>query len=204
MFVTYGTTSKNLKTAIVKDVICPHCGTEADIKYTVFGRYVHVFWIPTVAMKQKIIAECQQCYKTFEFKDSPDSFKRKYAQQNDTKPVKTPLWYYSGGVVLLSILFLTGYKLIENKGKEKIYIKNPQSGDVYRIDFKDSPNFTTLKVNSVTADSVIVFLNEYETAGRSGIKEIDIDANYKKQVIFSKEQLQKMYTDNEIYQIDRD
>jgi len=204
MFFTYGTTSKHLKTNSVKNIACPQCATDSEMKYSVYGRYIHVFWIPVVAIKQKVFVECQHCYKTFEFKELPESFKKKYKQQTDTNPVKTPIWYFSGGVILLGILSFAIYTGIEAKGKEKIYVKNPKSGDVYRINLKDSPNYTTLKVNRVTKDSVTLFVNEYETSGYNGISEIDIDVNYKSQVSISKEHLRKMYADSEIYQIDRD
>ncbi|WP_298121338.1 hypothetical protein [Flavobacterium sp.] len=60
-----------------------------------------------------------------------------------------------------------------------------------------------MKVESVLKDSVHVFVNDMETNKKSGISDIDKPENYKELYGFSKEQIRKMYKDNEIYEIER-
>ena len=70
----------------------------------------------------------------------------------------------------ISITYSNG----EAKKKELEFVANPVVGDVYKYK-TEKQNYSTLKVTSVTADSVFVSPNEYETDKMSGIYKIDKD-----------------------------
>ena len=201
--IFYGTKGSHLQSGILKSVLCPACATETNMNFSVFGRYVHVYWIPVVAMKKVVVTECNNCKITSKFKDLPVVIQEKYKRQQSLNEVKTPVWYFSGGVILLSVLAFAIYTGIQAKADEKIYIKNPVAGDVYRINIRENNHYTTAKVKSTTTDSVSIFVNEMETTGYSGIDEIDIEKNYKKFFNIARKDLVKMYDDSDIYQIDR-
>jgi hypothetical protein len=106
-------------------------------------------------------------------------------------------------VIAIIIAFVT-YSSGQDKKQEQEWIASPVVGDVYRYK-TENKQYSTLKVAVVSADSVFVTPNEYETNKMSGISEIDKAENYGDQSYgISMSDLKKMHTENEIYDIDRD
>lgn len=109
---------------------------------------------------------------------------------------------FSGLFLIAAIVFFLIYNSGETKKNEAEYLKSPKVGDIYS--FKTvSGFFSTMKVFEVKKDSLYVFMNEMKTDQMTGISEIDIEKNYKEIYSFSKEQIKKMYKDDEIYEIER-
>ena len=109
---------------------------------------------------------------------------------------------FSGfGVVALLValaMFISG----QTKDNEQAYLKDPKAGDVYS--FKVDKEYSTMRVDKVTKDSVYITYNDYIVDQSSGTDKIDIDKNYtlEKDVMTAKD-LQELYKKETIYSIDR-
>lgn len=200
--IFYGTKASNLKNGQIINVDCPHCETNTSMTYSVFGKYAHVYWIPFFPAGKVTVAECNNCKRTFEFKELPQPIQTKIDRQKEKDGIKTPIWMFSGlGVV--AVLVAIGYVVSgQTEKKEAEYLKAPKVGDVYRFE-SNKGYYSTMKVETVLKDSLYVLVNDMETNKTSGINDIDKPENYKELYGYSLKEIRKMYKDNEIYEIDR-
>lgn len=201
--VFYGTNSKNLKNSKITNVVCPKCEQNTEMKFSVFAKYAHVYWIPFFSLGKLTFAECNSCFKTFEKKEFTKEMHLKINRNNETKPTNTPIWHFTG-LALLGILISWGvYSSKQDDANEKIYIQNPKKGDVYFI--KCNNNFySTLRVDIVLKDSIEITQNDYQTDLQTGIEKIDIEKNYtNSKYRFSKKALIELQKKDTIYEIKR-
>lgn len=201
MQIHIGKEKKLLKQTILKNTTCPNCKNNGTLELNVYGGVLWLLFIPTLPLPKQNEVVCKSCHKSFSLKQVGENIKQAVKYENQKNPIKTPLWSYIGMFLLIGILGAAIYTGIEMTKIEKQYIKQPLKDDVYRVS-KDGA-WTTLKVYEIKNDSVIVYLNNYSLNNYSGIEKIDIEENYTKLKSFSKLELQKLYNDNIIYQIDR-
>jgi hypothetical protein len=203
--IFYGTRSSNLKNGKIKNVSCPHCTTDTDMNYSVFGKYAHVYWIPFFPIGRTNIVECNDCKSTYDLKNLDETVKQKFKKEQDFNPVKTPIWFFSGLFIIATITMSVMYYDNKQDDDEKVFIKNPKVGDLYH--FKASEGFySCMKVQEVTKDSVFCLANNMETNQETGIDDINVDKNYSLKTIWSyskKELVESMKDEEFIYQIDR-
>ena len=202
MIVNIGRNIKKLQTGIIKDSYCPNCNHKNGLNYSIYGGFVNIVIIPTTPIKRTVVVECNNCKKTYKLKDLSTEIKKNFKNQYKKNPVKIPIWQFSGLFICAALISVAIYAGVQAKKAEKLYIQNPLAGDIYRIN--NDGHYTTLKVKSTTKDSINVYVNDMETNNYSGIDEINIDKNYNKIQLFSKENLKELFNENTIYQIDRD
>lgn len=200
--IIYGTKPVHLKTVENKTVKCGNCDTQGQVAFSYFSNHFHVFWIPMFPYVRKGFSSCTNCGEELKPKQMPEHMRRAYKETK--KDTKLPIWQFSG-IVLVALL--VGYFIYQSKAddaKYATYMTSPRSGDVYR--YKEGyEEFTTLKVAEITEDSIFVIPNEYMTNLRTGISEIDIDANYGEFMYgISRDEIQRMFEAEEIYQVDRE
>jgi hypothetical protein len=201
--IFYGTRSSNIQNGQLKNIKCPNCENETSMTYSIFGKYAHVYWIPFFPIGKVTVTECNSCKKTFELKELPENIITKFQREQEKNSAKTPIWFFSG-LIIIAIIAVAGYFLSQQtKAKELEFIDQPQVGDIYQYKTETS-NYSTMKIDSVLKDSIYFFVNEMEITKRSGISEIDKDENYKELYGFSKSKIKEMYTNEEIYEINRD
>jgi hypothetical protein len=199
--IIYGSTPVHLRSAQPPTTVCPSCGQTGTIILSAYSKHAHVFWIPLFPIGRLGISQCQHCKQTLEENMMPVELRREY---NYVKAAtRVPIWQFSGlaliGVIIIWITYSNG----EDKKKQLEYITNPAIGDVYKYK-TDSRNYSTLKVISVSADSVFVSPNDYETDKMSGVYKIDVAENYPEFTYgISKGDLKEKYTSDNIYDIDR-
>ena len=200
--IFYGTKASTIKNGQIINVDCPNCETNSSMIYSVFGKYAHIYWIPLFPIKKIIFTECNNCKKTFEYKELPQAIQTKLDREKEKDGTKTPIWMFSG-LFIIAILVAVGiYYSGETEKHEAEYLKTPKVGDIYR--FESNPGFySTMKVEKVLKDSLHVFINKVETNKTSGINDIDKPENYSEIYGYSKAENRKMYKDKEIYEINR-
>ncbi|MEN8121221.1 MAG: hypothetical protein ABFS35_12775 [Bacteroidota bacterium] len=200
--IVYGWKAAHIKSAQSRTATCPSCGTKGSLIFSVFSKHAHIFWIPLFPIGKTGAAQCQHCNYAMKANEMPDEIKREYNSLKSEK--RAPIWQFSGLALIALLIAWGSISKAEEKKTEQDYISNPLSGDIY--EFKtDSKNYSTLKVIEITKDSIIVSYNEYETTKMSGISEIDIEANYTDDLyVFSRTQIEDMYKEGTIYDVNRD
>lgn len=201
--IFYGTKATNLKNGQIINIDCPNCETNSTMKYSAFGKYAHIYWIPLFPISKITVAECNSCKKTYEFKELPESIKTKFQREKEKNPVKFPIWMFSGSFIIAALIGFAVYKSNETEKNEAEYIKKPKVGDVYSIKISDA-HFTTARVDKIDKDSVYLTDNDYETDKTTGIDEIDVSKNYTivKEAL-SKKEVQEAYKKEKIFAITR-
>ena len=204
MVINIGWLLSPLRRGVVHDVICPNCKKTADMSYVLYTGYVNVVIIPFFPARKAEEIICSECGKKFHFHQITRAIRKKIMAQEKLIPVKKPLWQYTGAILSAIIIIAGIITGVLANANENEYIKNPKPNDVYRVKSVASKQYTTLKVQRINGDNVCVYVNDMETSDYSGINEINVPKNYNKLQIVSKLKLEKMYSDNEIYQIDRE
>lgn len=199
--IIYGSRATHLKSGHLPNSKCPCGETKGKMTTSVFGRHVHIFWIPIFPVGKKAVFECQQCHKGFKKKELGDDAKLEY--KNFKSTVKTPLWKYSG---LALIAILVGVGIYFSKQNDKLttqYLENPAMYDIYT--FKTESNYySTFKVVEVFEDSLYVNYNDYETDKISGIRKINLEKNYSNDIyVLTNNDIQAMFDKGQIRDIDR-
>ena len=78
------------------------------------------------------------------------------------------------------------------------------AGDVIIFKNKNTNYYSTLKISSVTKDSIFVIQNNYETDKKSGISDIDKSKNYTTEPFgLGRNEIQEMFDKNIFYDINR-
>lgn len=177
--VFYGTNASNIKTGKIRNISCPHCETNTEMNYSVFGRYFHLYWIPFFPIGRVNIIECNSCKSTYDLKDVNETIRNKFHQELDRNPVNTPIKLFSGLILAVLIgLGIFGYGLNEDNNSAD-YAKNPKVGDVYFYEIPEMKgHFTTLKLTKITKDTIYCLGNNMEIDLKSDIDKILEDKNY--------------------------
>lgn len=199
--IFYGTNSSRLKDGQLPNVTCPNCKNQTSMTYTVFGKYAYIYWIPLFPMGKVNVLECNHCKRTYKLKELPEQIQRKFEIEKHTG---VPLKHFTGLAIILIGIGYLAYSGSKHKDDEAQFIKAPAIGDVYSILSESKGQYTTMKVTSVTQDSVYVVFNDYEIDKRSAIYKIDKDANYGDYIDgYTKEEIVSLYNEKSIYNIDR-
>lgn len=202
--IFYGTRATNIKNGQIRNVTCPNCETNTSMTYSVFGKYAHIYWIPLFPYKKVGVTECNECKKTFEFKELPAEIQTKLTREKENNPPKYPIWYFSG---LFIIVLLIGYGIYSSQKKDadtQAFYENPKEGDIYETK-TETGAFTTMKfiAESKNKDSLYFYVNEMEIDNSSAINQIDIEKYYKEIYSFEKTYLDSLYKAKYIYKINR-
>ncbi len=201
--IFYGTKASNLKNGQIINIDCPSCETNATFKYSVFGKYAHIYWIPLFPISKITVAECNSCKKTYEFKELSESIKTKFQREKEKSPVKFPVWMFSGLFVIAALVGFSVYTSNETDKNEAEFVKNPKVGDVYSIKVSDA-HFTCARVDKIDKDSVYLTDNDYETDKTTGVDDIDVSKNYTtEKEVLTKKEIQDAFKKEKIFAITR-
>lgn len=199
--IFYGTNSSRLKDGQLQNVTCPNCDTQTSMTYAVFGKYAYIYWIPLFPMGKVNVLECNQCKKTYKLSELPEQIKKKFELEKHTG---IPFLHFSGLAIIALAIGYFSYSSSRNKALDAEYIAEPAIGDVYSTNSDSPGQYTTMKVTTVTKDSIYVVLNDYEIDKKSAIDEIDINANYTTYTAgYTKSQISAMFKNKSIFEVDR-
>ena len=111
------------------------------------------------------------------------------------------------GILLVAVsAALFAISNIDKPQKKKEYLANPQAGDVYLVKEKKNKetSFYFLKVAELWEDSIIVYHSSMEYS--NAVKELDKDDYFEldEQLIFTKNQLQQMFEQDELKKVEKD
>lgn len=87
-----------LKSETSKEVTCPKCITKNSTKVFIIGVYKHLVQIPFLSGGKYGESTCSNCNQVYTLKNMPAAIKLAYYELKET--VKTPIWFYSGLIVV--------------------------------------------------------------------------------------------------------
>lgn len=198
--IFYGTKSSNIRNGQFTNIVCPNCEQQVSMIYSVYQKYVHIYWIPFVPIKQLTFTECNSCKKTFEDKElNAVTLDRLHRAKG---VIKTSISNYTGLMILAGIIGFAFFNIALTKYSSNSLVKDPKVGDVYYINASDG-FYTTLKTDQVLKDSVIVYANEMEIDKKWEMEKIDLDKYYKSKRIIAKKDLQNLVDEEKIFEVIR-
>ena len=203
MIIYYGTKAKNLKNGQITNVECPNCNTNVSMIYSIFGKYAHLYMIPFFPIKKLTFAECNSCKKTFEKIELSPLIQQKLEREKEKNNVKIPVWMFSGLFLIVLIVALSFYSSHQTDVDSESFIVSPKVGDIYLINSAEG-HYSTMKIDQVSKDSLIIFMNDMEIDSKTDIDKIDLAENYKKTYTVSKKNMLKLYKEEKIYEVKRD
>ena len=83
---------------------CQHCQAEDSIWVFTFRRYFHIFWIPVLPLWQSAVSECTHCKQVL--RENEFDTVLKSACDTAKQNAKTPLWMFSGFIIVAILFFL--------------------------------------------------------------------------------------------------
>ncbi|ADV50677.1 hypothetical protein Celal_3412 [Cellulophaga algicola DSM 14237] len=200
--IFYGTKGTHLHSERKSGIKCDNCNENTVHNLSVYGKYAYLYWIPVFPMGRKSFSECTNCKVTLEQNGMNEKLKN--ASKEVSKNTKTPIWYWSGLGIILAIIGVIIFTNLKHSGDLQDYINEPAVGDVIKYKNSESGYFTTLKITSITADSVFVIQNDYETNKKSDVNEIDKLANYTEPSYFmGKDEIRNLFDEKVFYDIKR-
>jgi hypothetical protein len=198
--IIYGSRPAHLKT-VQPSIPCSSCGQTGTLTLSAYSKHAHIFWIPLFPIGRLGISQCAHCKLALDDAGMAGDLKREY--HNLKAETRVPIWQFSGLAVIVVIIALITYSGKEDEKKQLEYVADPAVGDIYKYK-TETGNYSILKVVAVSADSVFVSPNEYETDRMSGVYKLDKAENYPDfSYGISKNQIKQMHAASDIYDIDR-
>ncbi|TVZ15264.1 hypothetical protein JM81_1489 [Maribacter sp. MAR_2009_72] len=200
--IFFGTGSANIASIKTRNITCQHCKNEDTIYINIYRKHFHIFWIPVFPFIKSGNSFCSHCKQVLKPKEMPDQLQLQY--KNIKGNVKGPTWQFSGLLLLICLIGLIIYTTGRDKLNTKLYLSEPEIGDIYKYRV-DNGNYSTMKLVSITQDSLFLSLNDYEISKRSRIYKIDKPENYPDTYFgYSKHEISLMEKDGTILEINRD
>ena len=200
--IVYGTKGTLLATTTIFEE-CVGCKTKNSVQMFIYQQHAHIFWIPTFPIGKTGATQCSQCQLIFKKKAfSPSLLGHYHALKSNQK---TPLWTFTGlGIIaiLIIIAIIAGKRNDEKNAK---IILTPQKGDLYEIEISQKA-YTLYKVDRISADTVFLLPNLYETNQMAGLSELKEkgDQSFSTEAFpIMKAELKSMLERGEIRDIDR-
>lgn len=199
--IIYGTRAVSLDSFELTAQPCENCGTEGSLVLTIFRKHAHIFWIPMVPLGKKGVSVCTNCKNTLKVSEMPEPLKMEY--QSVKNSVKGPIWQFTGLVLVLLLASFIWYENGENQKEELIYLSSPAAGDIYYLKLATG-EYTTLKVMTVSQDSVFVVANEFVTNKPSGNRKLNKPENYSADSYgIARTYLIELHQDGDLYTVSR-
>ncbi len=101
VMIIYGIGKTHLGHAILENEICENCKEKQSLILNVFGKHIHIFWIPLFPISKKVYSQCSHCKKVLEYEEMPKTIKMKCEILK--KKAKFEIWQYAG--VFITIIF---------------------------------------------------------------------------------------------------
>lgn len=200
--IFFGTGSATLSTVKTRNTVCQHCKNEDSLYITIYRRHAHIFWIPVFPLGKNGNSYCSHCKEVLSPKQMPETLKMQYKYAKDH--AKGPLWQFAGIGVLVCLIAFAAYAGGKDKENTEKYINEPAVGDVYEYKATNG-NYSTMKLRSITEDSLFLSLNDFEIAKRTRIYKIDKEENYPKTTYgYSREEIKEMKNDGIVLDVNRD
>jgi hypothetical protein len=197
MFIIHGKRGLRIKSYTDSSQQCSNCKS-FDLRVAIYRRYFHVFFIPFFPIGIKSSALwCHDCGQQFRM----DSLQTQYE-----KNTKTPFYLYTGPILIGLLILLLVNESIKSGKKNKEFVQNPKTGDVYLIrdDSGKTTSYYFLKVASIHGDTLSVFHNKYEYSRFISRLQDDDFFEAGEELLYTKKEMLQMLDKGEINSVERD
>jgi len=174
LFLIYGAGNAHLNSVEPQGAICPSCNSENTTVLSVYRRHAHIFWIPLFPMGKTGGSVCKNCNHEMKPKQMDEGLRNEYNYLK--KESKGPIWQFAGLAIIAIGVAAIAYFGMQNDQKEIEQVANPLVGDVYVVTMEGG--YSTLRVESLSDDSVFVQENLMGINKLRAIGDIDLDENY--------------------------
>lgn len=199
-----GTKEKEIKRGKLTNVICNECKENVSMTYIIESKYFHLYWIPLLSYKKNTLVGCNECETVFEKKQFSENIKNKLQRENELKPARSPIWMFSGLIVLTFLIPLALFQSSRAEVKRVNFVDNPKVGDVYFLNCLPS-NYTTMKIAAIEKDSIHFIANDTSVTKFKKVFYINEDKYYTDKIkSYSKSQVKDLLLKDSIYSIDRE
>ncbi|NOS90324.1 MAG: zinc-ribbon domain-containing protein [Cyclobacteriaceae bacterium] len=201
--IIYGWNSKNIKQAPLENYECSNCQQKQSV-IAIFAKYVHIFWIPVFPYKKTAVIVCTNCKR--ETEENNIELGTKGAIQQLKSAVPIPKYLFSGLALILIAIGYFSFVGIQNGEKEKAYLSDPKTGDIYflrREKETNQYNYFIMKVRKVEGDSLWLSYSSFVYNGI--VTKLDPrDGFYDIMFSMHKDRLKELDTSGELKKVMRD
>ncbi|MDA6069487.1 hypothetical protein NJT12_07645 [Flavobacterium sp. AC] len=199
MIFLVGTRESNIKNGLILNEKCLKCNTQDTLHFSIYKRYTHVTLIPLFPVGKCVYIKCNHCGENFDYEDLSESAKLQLRNEK----LDYSIWMFSGSIIITLFLIFTIHNYFEKKDEAGILIKNPTKGDVYNLKVKNG-YYSNMRIDKVTRDSIYATLNDFNAYMPNEIDDLNKPENYSnRKVYYSRNDLIKLYQENEILKITR-
>lgn len=201
--IFFGLKSKTLKKGVLSNVLCNYCEEESNMEYDIIQKYFHLYFIPFIPLKKEDTICCSNCGGVYVNKNIPKSLSVKLERIKENNVIKTPIWAFSGLIILTLLICWAPYQSSKYDEKEDDYILNPKKGDVYFLNYKPG-HYTTLRIDKVDSQQVYFTLNDTATSKYTKIFGILSETYYtNKKGTYTRQQIKDLFKKDSIISITR-
>ena len=201
--IVYGTRAPHLRTEPLPGyLVCPHCHTAGAMRASVFGRYVHVYYIPFVPAGKMLAVECQHCGTVWEGDKIPAEA-LPAARDVQARASRSHTDWTGAALVVAGIVGASVFAALDGH-QNRTFLAAPLPGDVYTVYDDSTKNYSLLRVMSTGGNVVELVANDYQTDNTTPIKTLDQDTCYSGQPFsLTRFDLQIMEKKGELTDVDR-
>ena len=195
----FGVRSVQVNAAKTRKVTCTNCGKKGLITVKVFRKHFHLFWIPMFPVFKTGSSQCGNCGEVLEPKEMPKFLKNEFLKVKSDS--SGPYWQFSGLALAAGLALYFNHVGEQDRIDEQEYLSKPSQGDVYMYKISRG-SYSSLKVDSVSFDSVFVYQNDQSTFRRSKVYFINRNENYSYSSYgISRKRIEEMYGAEDIFDI---
>jgi len=191
---SYGTATARIKSYTSHQLPCKSCKS-FDMKICIYQDYYHFLFIPFFARSGKTASiRCNDCGEPV--------LTRAILEEYEVK-TRTPFYLYSGLIVIALIIgIITTLNLLKQNEKKQL-IADPHVGDVYAITQTSIASYYFLRLNKISADTILAWKNNYLYYNTATMSAADDYFDSSTTITLTRKLIQQMLDKNEIFSVDR-
>jgi hypothetical protein len=155
--IIWGWSTKSIG-AYATDIQCTHC-QQSDLTLAAFQKFFNLFFIPTIPLSKEHSFVCTQCGTQFK----PEGYN---LNKKSLPKVKTPVWGFSGLIVILVLAVGVSILSAFEKPREHILPENLAVNDIAVIKHEqdDKYPYSLIKISKIDNGKLIFVPSKYAYA----------------------------------------
>jgi hypothetical protein len=200
--IFYGTNGTHLRSEMLPGLACSACATPNSLRASLFGRYVHLYWVPFLPYAKLAAVQCGACQATWENQALPPAVAPAVRTLKQQTP--QPYWSWAGLTLVAGLAAFGALHSIRETHTDEALLLRPRAGDIYTVRSDNAHLYSLLKVRQASGNAVELLANEYQTANSSPINSLNTPDKYSKEpVTITRLDLQIMRRKGELIDVDR-